>query len=145
MIKNIYFLILLFMSIFVNPAMGQSKEEKQVAEAVEILRLAMISGDSVALSNIAHDALSYGHSGGHVEGKAEFVHKLASKQSNFIKIEFSDQTIHVVGNTAIVRHKLVAETHDAGKDVSAVKIAILYVFKKEKDHWQMLARQAVKI
>ncbi len=125
--------------------MAQSKAEKQVAETIENLRLAMISGDSVMLSNIAHDSLSYGHSGGHVEGKSEFVHKLASKQSNFLKIEFSDQIISVVGNTAIVRHKLVAETHDAGKDVSSVKIAILYVFKKEKDHWLMLARQAVKI
>ena len=124
--------------------MAQSKAEKQVAETVENLRRAMISGDSVALSNIAHDSLSYGHSGGHVEGKAEFLHKLVSKQSNFLKIDLSDQSIKIVGNTAIVRHKLVAETHDAGKEISAVHIAILYVFKKEKDKWQMLARQAVK-
>lgn len=124
--------------------MAQSKAEKQVAETVENLRRAMISGDSVALSNIAHDSLSYGHSGGHVEGKAEFLHKLVSKESNFLKIDLSDQTIKIVGNTAIVRHKLVAQTHDAGKEIAAVHIAILYVFKKEKDRWQMLARQAVK-
>ena len=133
------------MSKITNASMSESNIEKEVAQAVEILRLAMISGDSVALSNIAHDALSYGHSNGYVESKEEFVQKLASKQSNFISIELSDQTIQVVGNTAIVRHKMNAQTHDAGKDVATVNIAILYVFKKEKDNWQMLARQAVRI
>ncbi len=145
MVKNIYFFILLFMSVITTTSIGQTAAETEVAEVVENLRLAMISGDSVALSKIAHDSLSYGHSGGHVEGKQEFLHKLVSKQSNFLKITLSDQTIQVVGNTAIVRHKLVAETHDAGKELSTVKIAILIVFKKEKDNWQMLARQAVKL
>ncbi len=144
MVKYLYFFFTLFILTQTQSIMAQSKAEKQVAETVENLRRAMISGDSVALSNIAHDSLSYGHSGGHVEGKAEFLHKLVSKESNFLKIDLSDQTIKIVGNTAIVRHKLVAQTHDAGKEIAAVHIAILYVFKKEKDRWQMLARQAVK-
>ena len=133
------------MSKITNASMSESNIEKEVAQAVETLRLAMISGDSVALSNIAHDAISYGHSNGHVESKEEFVHKLASKQSNFLSIDITEQKIQVVDSTAIVRHKFNAQTHDAGKDVATVNIAILYVFKKEKDNWQMLARQAVRI
>ena len=43
---------------------AQSKQEKEVADAVEKLRKAMVDADSVALSSVAADGLTYGHSSG---------------------------------------------------------------------------------
>lgn len=119
--------------------------EEEVARAVEDLRLALISGDRQALENIAADALSYGHSGGKTEDKKTFIDQLVSGRSNFTSIDLSNQTIAVVGETAIVRHALSATTNDAGKGPGTVHLGILLVWVKQAGDWKLLARQAVKI
>ena len=123
---------------------AQSKKNAQVAAAVEKLRLAMISGVKEDLEAIADDSLSYGHSGGGVEGKSEFVEKIASGKSDFVTIDLSEQTISVYGNVAVVRHRLYAKNNDGGKP-GEVKLKILLVFRKSGNDWKLLARQAVKL
>ncbi len=122
-----------------------SGEERKVAEAVETMRQAMVSGDRKVLETIADDALSYGHSDGKVESKASFVDKIASGRSDFVTIDLTDQSIIVSGKTAIVRHRLSAATNDAGKGPGSIHLAILLVWEKQKSGWKLLARQAVKI
>ncbi len=131
-------------SIISFSSMAQSKEYKAVEAAVEKLRMAMISGERAALTKIASDSLSYGHSSGKVQTKAEFVEGIASGQSDFVTIDLSEQTISLVDNIAVVRHTLKATTNDGGKPGTA-NIKILLVWAKEKGQWKLLARQAVKL
>ena len=139
------FSLLLLSIIICSSLTAQTKDEKAVAAAVGTLRKAMVDGDRAALEKIAADGLSYGHSGGKVEDKAAFVENIANGNSDFLTIDLTEQTIYVSGNTAIVRHKFTATTHDKGKDPGNVKIAILTVWQKQKKDWKMLARQAVKL
>ena len=122
---------------------AQTKQEMAVANAVEQLRNAMVKADSVMLDQLTMDELSYGHSGGHVDDKKEFVQKLASGKSDFVSINFSEQTITVSGKTAVVRHKLNAFTNDNGKP-GEVHLLVLLVWQKIDGKWKLLARQAVK-
>jgi Domain of unknown function (DUF4440) len=122
----------------------ENKEEKAVAAAVEALRKAMIDPDKGTLEKLTLDELSYGHSSGQVQDKAEFVEALISGKSDFVTIDLSELTIKIVGHTAIVRHHLSATTNDGGKP-GTVKLSILLVWVKEKGEWRLLARQAVKI
>ena len=136
--------ILLFsFSLFMLFAAAQNKKEVAVQNAVNNLIASMISGDRDALTAVASEHLSYGHSGGHVEGRAEFVEKIASGKSDFVTIDITDQTIDIVGKTAIVRHTFNATTNDGGKP-GTVKLKVLLIFEKENGSWKMLARQAVK-
>jgi ketosteroid isomerase-like protein len=139
--KKTIFIPFLVLALSVN---AQSKEEAAVAKAVEYLRKAMVDGDRSALEKISAEQLSYGHSGGLVENKKEFVEKLASGASDFVTIDLANQTIAVSGNTAIVRHELHAKTNDGGKPGEA-HIKILLVMQKQSGKWVMLARQAVKM
>jgi hypothetical protein len=141
--RKLPLLILIFMTT-ITGAFAQSKAEKEVSIAVEKLRDAMVSGNRADLESIASKNLSYGHSGGKIEDKAAFVEAIASGKSDFVKIDLADQTIHVTGNTAIVRHKLSADTNDGGK-AGHVNLHILLVFVKDSGSWELLARQAVKI
>jgi len=125
-------------------ASAQSKEEKQVADAVESLRTAMVKADTVQLKNIALPELSYGHSSGKLQNRAEFISSFATGASVFVTLEFTEQTIKVVGNTAIVRHTLSAKTNDSGKP-GAVHLSILLIWQKQHGDWKLLARQAVKV
>ena len=140
--KNcILFLLILSISLI---SAAQSKQEQSVATAVEKLRLAMIDADKIALESLVMDKLSYGHSGGHIDDKKEFVEKIVSGKSDFITIDLSEQTIHLSGKTAIVRHILKAKTNDSGKP-GEVHLRILLVWQKQGGKWKLLARQAVKL
>jgi ketosteroid isomerase-like protein len=139
--KVLTLIVVLFASL--QWVSAQNKKIDAVEKSVNRLTAAMISGDRAALNESVSDSLSYGHSGGHVEGKEEFVEKLASGKSDFVSINITDQSIRVYGKTAIVRHSLEAQTNDGGKPAT-VKLKILLVFANEKGDWKLLARQAVK-
>lgn len=136
-------LLLLLISIHFM-AIAQSPAELKVAAAVEKLRLAMVSGEKVALEEIAAADLSYGHSSGKIEDKVAFVESIASGKSDFVTIDFKEQTIKVTGKTAIVRHQLHAKTNDGGKP-GEVHLGILLVWQKHGKEWKMLGRQAYKL
>ena len=139
-----YFIVFLITILLSYNTNAQSKDSIDVEAAVNQLKTAMISGVSEELNAIVSNKLSYGHSGGHVEGKKEFIEKIASGKSDFITIDLTEQTIQISGKTAIIRHTLNATTNDNGK-TGTVKLKILLVFQKEKRKWVMLARQAVKL
>ena len=136
--------LILFASLTITCTMAQTKDEKEVADAVEYLRKALIDPTKANLDKIAADNLSYGHSSGVLQTKAEFEEQLLSGKSDFVSIDFKDQTIKVSGNTAIVRHKLYAQTNDGGKPGNTA-LGILLIFQKQKGEWKLLARQAYKL
>ena len=123
---------------------SQEKIEKAVADRVELFCQAMISADENSLNEMTAEKLSYGHSAGYVEGKAEFIRKLTSGENDFVSISLSNQTISVSGNVAVVRHRLEAKTSDNGKP-NDIKLLVLMVWQKQNKEWKLIARQAVKI
>ena len=129
--------------MLITPALAQSKDEAAVAAAVESLRKAMIDPDKATLEKLASPDLSYGHSLGKIENRAEFIDALVSKRSDFVTIELTEQTVKVTGNTAIVRNKLSATTNDNGNP-GTVKLTMLLVYIKQNKEWKLLARQAVR-
>ncbi len=118
--------------------------EKEVSDAVEQLKKGMLDGDRAILDKMTSADLSYGHSSGKIEDKAAFVEALASGKSDFITLNFSEQTVKVKGDVAYVRHKLSGETNDGGKPGNA-NIGVLLVWVKENGSWKLLARQACKL
>jgi ketosteroid isomerase-like protein len=125
-------------------AMPQSKQQKQVEEKTEQLRKAMVDGDSVMLDKLASADLIYRHSSGHIDDKTEFVHKLASGQSDFVSIVLSEQKVSVTNKkTAIVYHTLEAKTNDGGKP-GDVHLYVMLVWQKQQGSWKLVARQAAK-
>ena len=62
---------------------------------MEQLRKAMVDGNKVELEKLVAEKLSYGHSGGHVDDKNEFIDKLTTGKSDFVTIDLSEQTISI--------------------------------------------------
>lgn len=126
--------------------LAQSADEKAVADAVEKFRVAMIAADKSTLENIAAEELSYGHSSGLVEDRAQFVDHFVSKKTVFLEnLTFSDQTIRMAGDAAIVRHRMTSDIKSNNTTPGKVDILILMVWKKYKGEWKLLARQAAKV
>lgn len=142
MIKKIIFTISFLMAFAVSAQ--KMNDNEAVAATAEKLRLAMISGDKAMLESLIFSELTYGHSGGHIDDATEFVEKLVSKKSDFVTIDITNQTVNIVGNTAIVRHHFYATTADFGKAPGDVTLDIVLVWVKTGKNWKLLARQAVK-
>jgi ketosteroid isomerase-like protein len=120
----------------------QTGKETAVSAAVEALRKAMVAGDKAALEKLAMDELSYGHSSGRLENKAEFIATLTSGKAGFSSIELGDQTVNVVDRIALVRHVFNGTRRKEG---DKMKLAILTVWLQQPDQWKLLARQAAKL
>lgn len=138
------FAILLFQFSGLAQNSPKSIDEIAVAARVETLRQAMIDADGTKLKELTSVGLSYGHSSGVVQNQAVFIEKIVNGESDFVTIEFQNQTIDVVGDNAIVRHNLVAHTKDGGIDKD-IKIGIMLVWQKQKNKWLLIARQAYKL
>ena len=139
--NKIKFLLLLLMLPIL--AVTQSAEVL-LEQTVDRLKLAMINADKKELDVLTANELTYGHSSGAVDTKAEFIEKLMTGKSDFVSIDITKQTITLSGKTAIVRHILNAKTNDGGKP-GEVSLNVLLVWQKQKKQWKLIARQAVKI
>ncbi len=135
-------LILVQFSVFAQKT--NSKEENAVGSQVEILRKAMIDADGMKLKALTSDKLNYVHSNGNFQNQAEFIEGIVSGKSDFVTIDFQDQTITIQNDVAIVRHVLAAYTKDGGVDKD-IKIGIMLVWQKQKNQWILIARQAYKL
>ena len=124
-------------------AIDPSKEVTAVSAAVEALRTAMIAADKSTLENLTAGELSYGHSSGRIENRAEFIEALTSGKSGFSAIELSDQTVNIVDNIALVRHVFVGASRKASGE--KLKLSNLTVWLQQQGQWKMVARQAAKL
>lgn len=124
-------------------SVAESADETAVNQAIEALRQAMLAADKAKLEALVADQLSYGHSGGVIETKAQFVDVIASKKTTYKSITLSDATVTVAGTNAIARHVFAAETEANGKPGTA-KVGVLQVWQKQGTTWKLLARQAFR-
>ena len=121
--------------------LAQTAETAAVEQAGETLRKLMIDPDRAALERIFADQLSYGHSDGRVQTKAEFTDALVNGKSVFKSISLSGQTISFAGDIAIVRHRFEADAVSNGVPARP-NIRVLQVWQKQGDAWRLAVRQA---
>ena len=126
-------------------ASTQTGKESAVSAAVESMRKAMVEGDRSTLGKLTADELSYGHSSGRLENKAEFIETLSNGKSGFTAIELSDQTVNLVDNIALVRHVFNGTRRNAPAGSEKMKLSILTVWLQKQEQWKLLARQAAKL
>lgn len=145
MFKKLFFIVSLCTMAWISPAAHAADEAAAVTSAVEKLRVLMVTPDSAALGALVAEELNYGHSNVRIDTKASFIGDLMSGASDFLTMDLTEQTVRVVGDTAIVRHTLTGNTADKGKDPGTVKLKVLLIWQKQAGEWKLLARQAVRV
>src|SRR6185369_12959031 len=126
-----------------SSAEAQSTDEAAVAKAVEGLRKATFGQEKPQLETLCAEQLSYGHSDGRVENKAQFINGVMTRKAILKSLTLSDHTIAIVGTDAIARHTWASESETDGKPTST-KIGVLQVWQKQGGTWKLLARQSVR-
>jgi ketosteroid isomerase-like protein len=127
-----------------SKALADASDEAAVKEQVEALRKALLSQDKAQLEQLVADQLSYGHSSGKVQNKAEFIDGVMARKAVVKSLTFPDLTVAVAGDAAIARHLYVSQSETDGK-TNNVRIGVLAVWQKQDGNWKLLARQAYKL
>jgi ketosteroid isomerase-like protein len=126
------------------PTQAEAADETALNQAVEALRKASLVPDKAKLEQLFSDQMSYGHSSGKVENKAEVINGMVNRKSVVKSLDFPELKIAVVGNSAVARHLYVSESEMEGKPTST-KIGVLQVWQKQDGNWKLLARQGYKL
>jgi ketosteroid isomerase-like protein len=113
---------------------------KEVLAASDALNQALIKKDAAALQKLLHDDLTYSHSAGMQQTKAEVI-QAAMGNTTTEAIDFSDTTVRVYGNTALVKAHVELRNSNGGK-ATTNHLNILFVWVKGPGGWQLVARQA---
>ena len=126
-----------------SSVVAASADEAAVAQAIEALRKAILGQEKTQLEALCAEQVSYGHSDGRVQNKAEFIEGVMTRKAVIKSLTFSDHTIAIVGNDAIARHTWTSESETDGK-LTSTKIGVLQVWQKQGGTWKLLARQSVR-
>ena len=111
---------------------------------MEALRKALLEADKARLQQLGADQLSYGHSDGRVQTKAEFIDGVMTRKAIVKSLAFPELTVAVVGDAAIARHIYLSDSETDGKPTNT-RIGALQVWQKQDGNWKLLARQGFKL
>jgi ketosteroid isomerase-like protein len=118
--------------------------DKEVLTAMDAWKQAMLKKDKSVLEKVFHPDLTYGHSSGVIENKAQAIEHVINGGGTYTAIDLSDTKVVVHGNTALVTGK--AEYHEITKEKkpTTANLVVLSTWLKGPKGWQMIARQATK-
>ncbi len=133
----------LFFTLIGNAQMTET-DKTTLEKTVATFYQAMIDKNESALDILTLPELSYGHSSGTIENKTQFMKAVLKGPFEFLQVATEDQTIALSDGVGIVRHILQADGSNAG-EATDVRIGVMMLFKKDKNNWKLLARQAYKL
>ena len=114
---------------------------KEVTAAMESLKQAMLHKDGAALDKLLSEDLTYIHSAGQNETKADFMKAIVSGKSIVERLDLTGTAVRVYGNTALYQGNV--DLYHSKTDI--VHMNILHVWVKGAGGWKMVARQATRL
>jgi hypothetical protein len=137
--KRVLLIILLFTFVFAN---AQTEEEKLTATIKEFHQ-ALVNKNTVSINQQTDKALSYGHSNGWVETKADMLKDL---ETGYISYQsYKEDSLNITMNDMMANARFVADVSATlnGKSTS-FHLKVLEVWIKKGKRWLLFARQAVR-
>ena len=129
---------------FSSKAQQNNSAQEEVMMKMANLRNAILSKDSVALSNLLADDVTYGHSSGLIQTKTELIRSIVSGEQDYKSIEPSNMIVRIYDNAGVVNANVKASLIYQGKPVD-LNMAVTFTWVKINGEWKLVARQAVKL
>jgi ketosteroid isomerase-like protein len=138
------FLFILFTSLLYMLSFAQENSSRQTEVMMRMLALknALIAKDSTTLIDLLANDVTYGHTNGLIQTKAQLIRSVVSKEQDYKNIVPSDMNIRIYDNTAVVTMRSAVTMNYQGNPLDLQMYITLVWIKKNK--WQLVARQSVK-
>jgi hypothetical protein len=118
--------------------MSSSQAVAEVLSAEDRRYRAMIDADLDTLDLLCADELSYAHSSGARDTKAEYFDKVRSGYYDYRRIDHPVERVEVLGDTAIVVGRMTADLEVDGTPKTIDNLA-LAVWVRGDGRWRLLA------
>jgi hypothetical protein len=137
--KRILLLLFAFSSVFAD---AQTEEEK-LTTALKEFHQALVNKNTASINQQTDKALSYGHSNGWVETKADMIKDLET--GYIVYHSFKEDSLKITINDSIANARFVADVKATmnGNDTN-VHLKVLEVWVKKGKRWILFARQGVR-
>ncbi len=117
---------------------------KEVVQAIDDWRAAVVGKDRSGLERAYHDDLSYGHTDGAVLTKREQIDRTLVPDRDFTAVDASGVAVRVYGDVAYVTASYAFHVKQQGQEVRVAKLVGLDVWTKGANGWQLIARQLTR-
>jgi ketosteroid isomerase-like protein len=124
--------------------MADSDDERDIMQCDDRRFKAMVRGDLAALRMVLADSLTYTHSSGVHDTKAQFLGSLTIGQLSYKTIIPEARSVCVYGGVGIVTGTARMEIRARGQD-TRYRIRYLAVYVKAQDRWQLVAWQSTRL
>ena|SRR6185503_19118500 len=140
------YLLLILWVVYGSAVFGQSKDEAEILAASRRLHQTVFgTKDSAALEQLFAKALTYGHSNGRIQNRAEAIDGIIHNKSSYTDTSVKSYFVMINDDVAVVRYVMrEMETNAEGKIVP-LRLAIMLVWVEEKGKWKLFGRQAVRL
>lgn len=137
--KSILSLLVVFSFVFAN---AQTEEEKLTTTLKEFHQ-ALVNKNTVSINQQTDKALSYGHSNGWVQTKADVIKDLET--GKIVYHSFKEDSLSITINESMANARFVADVNATlnGNTVNT-HLKVLEVWVKKGKRWVLFARQGVK-
>jgi len=139
-----YRVVALALGLALSFAVANAETPEQIQALDREWAQACVQADIAKLEQILSDDLTYTHSSGQTQTKAEFIATVREGKTRYRSIEFQQSSVRIYGNSAVTNNEVRVNLTIDGKDVS-VHPRFLHIWVKHNDRWQLVAHQGTKI
>lgn len=118
--------------------------EAAILRTEEARIAAMIAADATALDRCLGNELTYVHSNGDLETKAQFLSRIASGDLQYKAVRQQDVAVQVFGDSAIVTGLAAMDVRSKGTDLT-MQIRFTNCYVARNDRWEMVAWQSTRL
>jgi hypothetical protein len=137
--KTVVSIFLLLVAFYSNA----QTEEQKLTTTIKEFHQALVKKNAISINQQTDKALSYGHSNGWVETKADLLKNLETGYMSYVEYKEDSMNVVMNGNTANVR--FIADIRAGlNGNIGNFHLKVLEVWVKKGRRWILFARQAVK-
>jgi hypothetical protein len=136
----------LFTILFLLIAIGvqAQKAPEALVTAIKDFHQALVNKNIVSVNRCTDTVLSYGHSNGWVETRAELIKNLETGYTRYLGIKEDSLAVVINGKTAHARFVGDYTVSLNGGTMNTYHLKVLEVWVLKKKRWVLFARQAVR-
>ena len=124
-------------------AFTQITEEAKLLKTITEFHKALVDKNTVSINQQTDKGLSYGHSNGWVQTKADLIKDFETNYISYQSIKEDSITVTMNGNMANVRF-LADITATMKATANTFHLKVLEVWVKKGNRWILFARQAIR-
>ena len=126
-------------------AAAADKSADAVKAAEKNWATATVACDETTLRQVLADDLTYTHSTGDTDTKAQFMSNLKTGVRKYLKLNHEGMDVRNYGNTAVVTATAQIETSQKGGAASPAHLRFIHVWIYQNGRWQLVAHQSLRL